>query len=79
MATWYKDAQNIDHLSCITHTNDLQLYNVSTNDKVLEMSRELITKKIQRNSTIDCHLIGCHTEVEGNGLFLLATSNFNKG
>lgn len=75
---WFRRS-NTDHVGCVTHTNDLQVYNVESQDKELEFKREQITKVIMRNSHIDCYLVGCHTEENMEDVFLLATSNFNRG
>lgn len=75
---WFR-RDNFDFVACVTHTNDLQIYNVESQDKILEFKREEITKKMMRNSHIDCYLIGCHTEENLEDIFLLSTSNFNRG
>lgn len=75
---WFR-AGNSDHVTCITHTNDLQVYNVDSQDKVIEFKRNHVTKLMMRSSHIDCHLVGCHTELNREDVFLLATSNFNRG
>lgn len=76
-AFWYRD-NNSDHLACITDTNDLQLYNAETQDKVYEFSRETIATQMKRNSPIDCCLLGCYVDSKDE-VFFLGTSNFNKG
>ncbi|XP_063704339.1 WD repeat-containing protein 89 [Culicoides brevitarsis] len=75
-AFWYKK-DNLDHLACITDTNDLQLFNVETQDKVHEFKRSEIATQLKRNSPIDCCLLGCY--VEKDDVFFVGTSNFNKG
>lgn len=76
-AYWYRNS-NSDHLACITDTNDLQLYNVESQDRIHEFTREAIAREMRRNSHIDCYLLGCYVPNEDNVCFL-GTSNFNNG
>lgn len=76
--TWFR-SNNADHVGCLTHTNDFQIYNVESQDKELEFKRDYITKSMLRNSHADCYLIDCHAQDNLADIFLLATSNFNRG
>lgn len=76
-AYWYLN-DNLDHLACITDTNDLQLFNVGTQDRIHEFTRQTIASQMKRNSYIDCYLLGCYVTNEDD-VFFLGTSNFNKG
>lgn len=78
MITWSR-RDNADNVTCITHTMDFQMYNVETQDKVLEFKRDEVTRSMKRSSHIDCYLVGCHTEANEEELFAIATSNFNRG
>lgn len=65
-----------DLLSCITHTNDFQLFDVEDSELIFQSDRKEITKLIKRKS--DCYLINCHTMSNGE-IALLAGSNYNNG
>jgi hypothetical protein len=67
-----------DHLSCITNTNDLLLYDVNEQDLVKKWDRSAVTGAIKRKSVIDCNLIDCFNYGSDETMFL-ATSNYNKG
>lgn len=67
-----------DFLSCITHTNDFQLFDVDECEQIFQCERKKIRKLIKRKLTSDCYLINCHTTESGD-IVLLAGSNFNNG
>lgn len=67
-----------DYLSCITHTNDFQFFDVEESELVFKILREDITKAIQRKLVSDCYVINSHTDLNGDS-FLLAGSNFDSG
>ncbi|XP_055837638.1 WD repeat-containing protein 89 [Episyrphus balteatus] len=75
---WHKNVYEKDYISCITHTNDLKTYECEEGDLIAEFERCQVTDKIKRKSVSDCSLISCHDLADG-GVFLLATSNYNKG
>jgi WD40 repeat protein len=70
---WHSD----DKLSCITNTNDLLLYDVSSQDLLKKWERSSIADAIKRKSVIDVNIVDCHNI--GNEMMYLATSNYNKG
>lgn len=72
------DDDSEDYLSCITDTNDFQLFDVEESELVFEIEREKITKLIKRKSVGECYLINCYTTLNGE-IVLLAGSNFNTG
>lgn len=74
---WHKKG-NTDQLSCITHTQNLMLFDVDQQDLLKEWTRENVTAAIQRKSEADCYLIDSHN-LSNDEMFVLATSNFNKG
>jgi WD repeat-containing protein 89 len=79
IVNWHKDAASKkDLLTCITHTHDLHLYDVEEQELLVEFARDKVTQAIKRKSVADCNLINCHNEKDGT-MFVLATSNFNKG
>lgn len=75
---WHKNVYEKDIISCITHTNDLKTYECQEGDLISEFERSQITEAIKRKSVADCNLVSCHNSLD-IGVFLLATSNFNKG
>lgn len=72
------DTNWADFLSCITHTNDFQLFDTDTIDQIYKCEREHIAKLIKRQSVSDCYLINCHT-TSSHEIVLLTGSNFNSG
>lgn len=75
---WHPKSAGKDLISCITDTNDFQIYDVEKQDLISEFSRVTIAEKMKRKSAIDCNLVNCHNTDE-NEICLLATSNYNKG
>lgn len=76
---WHPTQEHdVNRLSCITHTNDFQLYNVEESELIYQCTRDDITACIKRKSSSDCYLVNSHTTASGD-LFLLAGSNFNNG
>lgn len=75
---WHLKKVNEYHLSCITHTNDLILFDMETENMICQHNRSEITEAIKRKSVDDCYLIDCHTDLAQN-IFVLAGSNFNNG
>lgn len=72
------DDEQHDHLACITHTNDFQLFDVESSDLELKCERKDITAAIKRKSVGECYLINSHALTDGT-IFCLAGSNFNNG
>lgn len=66
-----------DKLSCITNTNDLHLYDTSSQDLLKKWERSEVTETMKRKSVIDCNIVDCHNI--GEKMMFLATSNYNKG
>lgn len=75
---WHKNVYDKDLISCITHTNDLHLFNVEESESIVEFKRDLITERMKRISSMDCNLINCHNTEDGEVL-ILSASNFNRG
>lgn len=76
---WHPTAKSDENLlSCITHTNDFQLYNVEESEIKYQCTREEICKFIKRKSVPETYLVNSHSTMDGSVL-LLAGSNFNGG
>ncbi|XP_055377080.1 WD repeat-containing protein 89 [Condylostylus longicornis] len=75
---WHKNVYDKDIISCITHTNDLQLFQGDEGDLISSFDRSKITTAIKRNFEGDCYLVNCHS-MEDDSIFILAGSIFNKG
>lgn len=73
---WHVNEEN-QKISCITNTNNLMLFDATSQDLLKDWSRETITESIKRKSVIDCNLIDCYNI--GESMITLATSNYNKG
>lgn len=68
-----------DWLSCITDTNDFQLFNVNESELLFQANRTEITGKIKRKIESDCYLVNCHQYASNGDIFLLAGSHFGGG
>lgn len=75
---WHPKKSGKYYISCITDTNDFQIYDVKKQNLISEFSRVTIAEKMKRKSAIDCNLVNCHN-IYKNTICLLATSNYNKG
>ncbi|EAT34049.1 AAEL013688-PA [Aedes aegypti] len=75
---WHTSPTDQDWISCITTTNNFHLYDVESQDMVVEFDRQRITDAMKRSSSIDCNVVNTHNDGSG-GFFLLAGSNYNKG
>ncbi|KAG4077168.1 hypothetical protein HA402_016155 [Bradysia odoriphaga] len=78
---WHENSMGKDLVSCITHTNDLQLFNAEDFDEaelLKAFDRETVAQHIKRKSVMDCTLIDCHN-TSNNEILLLAGSNYEKG
>ncbi|XP_070492275.1 WD repeat-containing protein 89 [Chironomus tepperi] len=70
---WHQE----NKLSCITNTNDLHLYDITSQDLLKKWERSEITETMKRKSVMDCHIVDCHNI--GSEMMFVATSNYNKG
>lgn len=76
---WHPINQNDENLlSCITHTNDFQLFHVEESEMKYQCLREDICKSIKRKSVPETYLINAHSTLDGS-IIILAGSNFNGG
>lgn len=76
--TWHPKSGTEFYLTCITHTNDLHLFDTETEDLVIRRDRNEITEAIKRKLVGDCYLIDCYTD-SVEEIFILAGSNYNNG
>lgn len=75
---WHRAPKEQDWISCITTTNEFHLYDVTSQDPIVEFDRQKITEFNKRTSSIDCNVIDTYN-TKGGDFFLLAGSNYNKG
>ncbi|XP_030386933.1 WD repeat-containing protein 89 [Scaptodrosophila lebanonensis] len=75
---WHRNVFEQDVISCITHTNDFKSYECQEGDELAAFERSAITESIRRKNAANFNLINAHN-LEDNGVFLLAGTNFNKG
>lgn len=68
-----------DLLSCITHVNDLHLFDVSEQEQVFVKDREAIAGHMRRSAASECNVIGVHSMAQPGSMFVLAGSNYNRG
>lgn len=72
-------ADTSDWLSCITDTNDFQLFDVNESELLCQAKRGEITAFIKRKVESDCYLVNCHNHTANGDIFLLAGSHFGGG
>lgn len=72
------DDESADILSCITDTNDFQMFDVDESELIFQTDRKDITDLMKRKVYSDCYLINCHTTSNGD-VFLLGGSQYNAG
>ncbi|XP_038211077.1 WD repeat-containing protein 89 homolog [Zerene cesonia] len=65
-------------LSCITQSNDLQLWNTETGDMVKEYGRDKVARNIKRSRDDDCYLVDTY-KLSDNTHCLLAGSHGGDG
>ncbi|XP_001361228.2 WD repeat-containing protein 89 [Drosophila pseudoobscura] len=75
---WHRNVYDKDIISCITHTNDFKSYECEEGDEVASFERSGITEAIRRKNAGNFNLINAHN-LEDNGVFLLAGTNYNRG
>lgn len=75
---WHRNVNEQDIISCITHTNDFKSYECEEGDEVISFDRSAITAGIRRKNAGNFNLINAHN-LEDDGVFLLAGTNFNRG
>lgn len=68
-----------DWLSCITDTNDFQLFDVNESEQVFQAKRSEISAAIKRRDQHECYLVNCHNDTANDAIVLLAGSQFNSG
>ncbi|KAH8416097.1 hypothetical protein KR222_008117, partial [Zaprionus bogoriensis] len=76
--SWHRSVNEQDIIACITHTNDFKSYECEEGDEVIAFDRAAITAGIRRRNAGNFNLINAHN-LEDDGVFLLAGTNFNKG
>lgn len=72
------DQESADFLSCITDTNDFQIFDVEESELICKFERKEISDLIKRKNHEQCYLANSHTASNGD-VFLLAGSQFNGG
>lgn len=75
---WHRNVNEQDIISCITHTNDFKSYECEEGDEVISFDRSAIVAGIRRKNAGNFNLINAHN-LEDDGVFLLAGTNFNRG
>ncbi|XP_030560102.1 WD repeat-containing protein 89 [Drosophila novamexicana] len=75
---WHQNVYEQDIISCITHTNDFKSYECMEGDEVISFERSDIVAGIRRKNAGNFNLINAHN-LEDDGVFLLAGTNFNRG
>lgn len=64
-----------DWLSCITDTNDFQLFDVNESELLFKATRSEISANLKRIAVKNCYLVNCHNHTSNDDLFLLAGSH----
>ncbi|KAJ8984304.1 hypothetical protein NQ317_012275 [Molorchus minor] len=73
---WFNE-DGKDHISCITHTSDLQLWDVDGAAPYKHFNRTNISQEIKKKSESYVYIANCHAT--DKYLMVLAGSNFNNG
>lgn len=68
-----------DWLSCITDTNDFQLFNVNESELLFQAKRSEVTTFMKPKVEKECYLVNCHNHTSNDDIFLLAGSHFSGG
>lgn len=68
---------SMDWLSCITDTNDFQLFDVNESELLFKAKRSEISAYIKRNAEKNCYLVNCHSHTSNEEIFLLAGSQLS--
>lgn len=74
---WY--GPNFEGLCSVTHTVDMQLWDVEEATTIKEFKRDEIAQSMKRKSSEHCYVASTHYSNENNELLLLTGSNWNKG
>lgn len=70
--------QSNNCISCITHTEIVQLWSVEGAGPDVSISREEMADALQKTNPDDCYAVAVHQKTSDN-LFILAGSNAGKG
>lgn len=65
--------ESSDRLSCITDTNEFQIFDVEESEMICKFERKQVSDLIKRKYHDECYLANCHTASNGD-IFLLAGS-----
>nr|CAD7199138.1 unnamed protein product [Timema douglasi] len=76
---WVTNDGAEDGLSCITQTEELQMWSIDGAAPDVHFTREDITKHIQRKSVEDCYLVNLHQNTSSRELFLIAGTTAQGG
>lgn len=68
-----------DLLSCITHVNELHLYDVAESELRFATDAKAIARHVRRISAEQCNVVGVHSTVRPGRLFVLAGSTQGRG
>lgn len=68
-----------DLLSCITHVNDLQLYDVAESELHYAQDAQKLAQSVRRISAEHCNVVGVHSTDRPGNLFVLAGSTKGRG
>ncbi|PSN36389.1 WD repeat-containing protein 89 [Blattella germanica] len=76
---WFAHGDGDHSLSCITHTQDLQLWRLDGAAPYLRFDRESISKSMQRKSSEDCFMVNVHTTKKPEEILLLTGATAGRG
>lgn len=68
-----------DLISCITDTNDFQLFDVNESELLFQSKRSETSAFLKPNKESECYLVNCHNHTPNEDIFLLAGSHLGGG
>ncbi|XP_050538555.1 WD repeat-containing protein 89 [Daktulosphaira vitifoliae] len=76
---WLKDKCEDWIFSCITHTEDLQLWHTTDSKPCISILRNAISKSMNIEPDVYCQVINCHQLDNDGNILLLVGNNHRKG
>ncbi|XP_026461991.1 WD repeat-containing protein 89-like isoform X1 [Ctenocephalides felis] len=75
---WFKGKNNSENISCITHTNDLQIWDMENCSRIANFRRSSVTNFTKRIRCDDCYLINTH-KTKDSDVMVIVGSNAGNG
>ncbi|XP_050419901.1 WD repeat-containing protein 89 [Adelges cooleyi] len=79
MLNWLKDENEDWIISCVTHTEDLQLWHTTDSEPFTTVPRDTISKSMNIKPDVYSQVINCHQADKNGNVMLLVGNNHGKG